>query len=95
MDLQDFLWKAKKTAPMIEQCSLNMEREIIKTIDFPNHDVFAGRIAATYCDETVLTNGIGDFGKVQPQLFVMSDRGYWKLGNRLADAWNVGKTLNS
>jgi len=84
-----------KTAPMIEQCAINMECELIKTIDFPNHDVFVGRIAATYCDETVLTHGIVDFEKVQPILFVMNDRSYWKLGSRFADAWNVGKTLKT
>ena len=42
-----------KTAPMIEQCAINMECELIKTMDFPNHDIFIGRINETYCDESV------------------------------------------
>jgi flavin reductase (DIM6/NTAB) family NADH-FMN oxidoreductase RutF len=29
-----------KTAPMIEECPINMECELMKTVDFPNHDVF-------------------------------------------------------
>jgi flavin reductase (DIM6/NTAB) family NADH-FMN oxidoreductase RutF len=82
-----------KSAPMIEECPINMECELIKTVNFPNHDVFIGKIAATYCDEAVLTEGIVDFGKVQPILFVMNDRSYWKLGEKLAKAWNVGKEL--
>ncbi len=44
-----------QTAPMIEQCCINMECELVRTIDFPNHDVFIGRIMETYCDESVLT----------------------------------------
>ena len=80
-----------KTAPMIEECPINMECELVKTIDFPSHDVFVGRVAATYCDEVVLTNGVLDFGKVQPILFVMNDRSYWTLGNKFAKAWDVGK----
>lgn len=80
-----------KTAPMIEQCSINMECELIKTVDFPNHDVFVGKIAATYCDETVLTDGVVDFRKVLPILFVMNDRSYWTLGERFAKAWEIGK----
>ena len=82
-----------KTAPMIEECAINMECELIKTVDFPNHDVFIGKIVATYCDDSVLTEGIVDFKKVQPILFVMNDHSYWKLGNRFARAWDVGKEL--
>jgi flavin reductase (DIM6/NTAB) family NADH-FMN oxidoreductase RutF len=82
-----------KTAPMIEECAVNMECELIKTVDFPNHDIFMGKVAATYCDESVLTDGVVDFGKVQPLLFVMNDRSYWKLGAKLAKAWAIGKEL--
>ena len=82
-----------KSAPMIEECAINMECELIETVDFPSHDVFVGRIAATYCDEAVLTEGVVDFGKVQPILFVMNDRSYWKLGDKFAKAWDVGKEL--
>jgi flavin reductase (DIM6/NTAB) family NADH-FMN oxidoreductase RutF len=80
-----------KTAPMIEECPINMECELIKTVDFPNHDIFIGRIVETYCDDGVLENGVIDFSKVKPILFVMNDRSYWKLGSKLAKAWNVGK----
>jgi flavin reductase (DIM6/NTAB) family NADH-FMN oxidoreductase RutF len=82
-----------KTAPMIEECVVNMECQLIKTVDFPNHDVFVGSIVATYCDETVLTDGVVDFGKVQPILFVMNDRSYWSLGSKFAKAWDIGKEL--
>ena len=80
-----------KTAPMIEECPINMECELIKTVDFPNHDIFIGRIVETYCDDIVLENEVVDFSKVKPILFVMNDRSYWKLGGKLARAWNVGK----
>ncbi len=82
-----------KTAPMIEQCSINMECELIKTVDFPNHDVFIGKIVATHCDDNILTDGVVDFEKVQPILFVMNDRSYWSLGKKIAKAWDVGKEL--
>jgi flavin reductase (DIM6/NTAB) family NADH-FMN oxidoreductase RutF len=82
-----------KTAPMIEECAVNMECQLIKTVDFPNHDVLVGKIVATYCDETVLTDGVVDFGKVQPILFVMNDRSYWNLGDKFAKAWDIGKEL--
>lgn len=80
-----------KTAPMIEECVISMECELVRTVDFPNHDIFVGRVASTFCDESVLSNGIVDFGKVQPILFVMNDRSYWKLGDKFANAWDIGK----
>lgn len=78
---------------MIEECAINMECELIKTVDFPNYDVFVGKIVTTFCDEDVLSEGAVDFGKVDPILFVMNDRSYWSLGKRIAKAWNVGKGL--
>jgi hypothetical protein len=36
-----------------------------------------------------------DFAKVQPTLFVMNDRSYWKLGERFAKAWSVGSELKT
>jgi flavin reductase (DIM6/NTAB) family NADH-FMN oxidoreductase RutF len=82
-----------KTAPMIEECVLNIECELVKIVDFPNHDVFVGRIVETYCEESVITEGVVDVGKVQPILFVMNDRSYWSIGKRIGKAWSVGKKL--
>jgi flavin reductase (DIM6/NTAB) family NADH-FMN oxidoreductase RutF len=84
-----------KTAPMIEECPINMECELVKTVDFPNHDVFVGKIIATYSDDNVLTGDAVDFEKVQPILFSMNNQDYWRLGERLAKAWNIGKELTN
>ncbi len=82
-----------ETAPMIEQCVINMECQLIKTVDFPNHDIFIGCIVETYCDEKVQIDGVVDFGKVQPILFVMNDKSYWKIGARIGKAWEIGNPL--
>ena len=63
-----------KTAPMITKCPINMECRLIQTVDFPKHDIFIGEVVATYCDEEYLTDGVVDFSKVDPILFVMNDR---------------------
>jgi flavin reductase (DIM6/NTAB) family NADH-FMN oxidoreductase RutF len=80
-----------RTAPMIQECPVNMECRLLQVLDRPNHDVFIGEIVETHCDEAVLTDGVVDFVKVQPFLFVMNDKSYWRLGERLARAWSVGK----
>jgi hypothetical protein len=68
-----------------------MECELLQTVDFPNHDVFVGKVVATYCDPSVLTGGEVDLEKLQPILFAVNDRSYWGIGKKLAKAWSVGK----
>jgi flavin reductase (DIM6/NTAB) family NADH-FMN oxidoreductase RutF len=82
-----------KTAPMVEECPINMECKLVKTVDFPKHDIFIEEIKAAYCDDTLLKNDTIELGKVDPILFVMSDRSYWRLGEKFAAAWQVGKHL--
>lgn len=79
------------TAPMIQECPVNMECRLLQVLDRPNHDVFIGEIVEAHCDEAVITGGVVDFAKVRPFLFVMNDKSYWRLGERLARAWSVGK----
>jgi flavin reductase (DIM6/NTAB) family NADH-FMN oxidoreductase RutF len=93
--LFDTFYGTLVTAPMIKECPLNMECQLIKTVDFPDHDVFVGEVVETYVEETCLTNEIVDFAKIQPILFVMNDRSYWKLGERFATAWNIGNELKN
>jgi len=92
-ELFEVFYGELKTAPMVAECPINMECRMIQTIDFPRHDIFVGEIVETYCDENCLTDGVVDFSKIQPILFVMNDKSYWKLGERLARAWNIGKEL--
>jgi flavin reductase (DIM6/NTAB) family NADH-FMN oxidoreductase RutF len=79
-----------ETAPMIQECPINMECRLVKTIDFPRHEVFVGEIVESYCNEEHLQNNSIDFAQVQPILFVMDNTGYWRIGEEFAKAWNVG-----
>ena len=83
-----------KTAPLIKQCPINMECELIQTVELPTHEIFIGKIVNTHADQAALTNGIVDFEKVQPILFVMNDQTYYGLGKKLAKAWNIGNQLS-
>lgn len=77
--------------PMIEQCPVCMECSLHDTIDFPNHEMFIGKIIGTFADDSVVTGDQIDFAKVRPMLFDMSSRQYWKLGAPAGKAWSVGK----
>src|SRR5512139_2987655 len=60
-ELFDVFYGTLKTAPMITECPINMECRLVKTVDFPKHDVFVGEITSTYVDDSVLTDGTVDF----------------------------------
>jgi flavin reductase (DIM6/NTAB) family NADH-FMN oxidoreductase RutF len=89
----DTFYGTLETAPMISQCPASMECRLQATMDMPRHDVFIGHIVETYCDEGLLKDDSIDFPRLDPILFAMYDRCYFKLGERFADAWSVGKEL--
>ncbi len=82
-----------KTAPLVQKCAINMACRLIKTVDFPTNDLFIGEVVETFCDDACLTDGVVDFEKVRPVLFVMNDRSYFQVGKRGAKAFEIGKTV--
>ena len=91
--LFDLFYGELETAPMIRQCPVCMECRLDRTFDFETHDVFIGEIVETYVDESMLTEGKIDIGKVRPLLFDMSRIQYFSLGEPIGKCWNVGKRL--
>jgi flavin reductase (DIM6/NTAB) family NADH-FMN oxidoreductase RutF len=77
-----------KTAPLIEQCPLNLECEVTHVLNLGSHHLVVGKVAATYCSEDCLTDGKPDIAKVRP--FVFGGPKYYKLGEAFADAFKVG-----
>jgi flavin reductase (DIM6/NTAB) family NADH-FMN oxidoreductase RutF len=80
-----------KTAPMIEECPLCMECELIQTIEFPTNTLFIGEIIGAYASEECLTEGKPDIKKMDPLLLTMPDNRYWKVGEYAGKAWGSGK----
>ncbi|MBQ7499207.1 MAG: flavin reductase family protein [Selenomonas sp.] len=85
---------ALKGAPMLEEAPLTMECEVIDIYDRPEFDVFIVRIAGTYCNASVMTDGKIDYAKVKPFFYDMPGFGYWNLGNRIMNAYTVGRQYN-
>jgi len=91
--LFDVFYGELDSAPLIRECPINMVCRLVKTVDFPKHDIFVGEIVQTFCDEDCLSEGVVDFSKVDPILFVMNDKSYRKLGDPCGKAWHDGKVL--
>lgn len=55
------------------------------------NEVFIGEIMGTYTEERFLTDGKLDFRKMKPLILSQPDTSYWRLGEPVARAWNIGK----
>jgi flavin reductase (DIM6/NTAB) family NADH-FMN oxidoreductase RutF len=80
-------------APMISECPVNMECELLKTFDFHEHDVYIGKIVQTHCDDSLLVDDHIAAEKLDPILFFLGDRSYYGLGPKIAPAWKIGEKL--
>lgn len=80
-----------ENAPMIKACRLTAECRLVQTFPFPVDTVYFGEVAGVYIDESALKEGAPDWSRISPLLFTFPDKGYWKMGDHVAEAWSVGK----
>jgi flavin reductase (DIM6/NTAB) family NADH-FMN oxidoreductase RutF len=80
-------------APMIEECPLCLECELVETVSLPTNTVFIGEIKDAFADESVLEKGNPNLAKLDPLLLTMPDNAYWKTGGSVGRAWKAGRAL--
>lgn len=82
------------TAPLIEQCPVNLECKVLHILDVGSHALIVGRIEETYVSENCLTDGKPDVDKIKPIVYVSQpDRRYQALGEVVANAYTIGRDL--
>ena len=62
----DLFYGELKTAPMIKDCPLNMECQLVGIVESGLSEIFIGEIVGTYTEEKFLTDGKLDFRKMEP-----------------------------
>lgn len=82
-----------ESAPMVKECTLSLECQLVNTLELPTHYFFVGEIHAAYSEEKYLTEGKPDIKKMQPLLLTMPDNSYWIVGDYAGAAWKAGKNL--
>jgi flavin reductase (DIM6/NTAB) family NADH-FMN oxidoreductase RutF len=81
-----------ESAPLIEQCPINHSCEVIQILNLGSHELVVGRIVETHISEEFYTEGRPDANKMRPFLFANGK--YYVLGELLADAFRVGRTID-
>ena len=87
----DLFYGELKTAPMLQDCPLSMECNLVQIVESGLNEIFIGEIIGTYTEERFLSDGKFDFEKMKPIILSQPDTTYWRLGEPFAKAWSVGK----
>lgn len=83
-----------KTAPLIEQCPINLECSLVQKVEFRTHVLCIGQIEEVHVNDNCLTNGKPDVEKVRPLVFSSGNEyAYFGIGKKLAPGFQVGKKL--
>lgn len=89
--LFDIFYGELKTAPMINECPVNIECKLFQTVELPTHYFFIGEIVNVYSEEKFVTQDKLDAKKINPLILSTPRNKYWSLGDQLGDAWRVGR----
>lgn len=81
-----------KTAPMINECILNIECKLVNIIEFRYDDLFVGEIIEIYSDEKYVKNKKPNAKEFNSFICLMPNGPYFKIGDYLAEAYEVGKS---
>jgi flavin reductase (DIM6/NTAB) family NADH-FMN oxidoreductase RutF len=89
----DIFMGALAAAPMIQQCPVGLECRLTQTVELPNDLLFIAEVVNVYATESVLTDDKIDVVKLQPFVLTMPRNAYWRLGDYVGPAWEMGKAL--
>jgi flavin reductase (DIM6/NTAB) family NADH-FMN oxidoreductase RutF len=82
-----------KTAPLIEECPVNLECKTLHYLDLGSHTLVVGEIIETFITEGYLVDGKGDPETIDPLIFIPGTSKYHRLGEEIAPAFQIGKKL--
>lgn len=80
-----------KSAPLIEECPVNLECRLVKTIKLGEDDVFVGKIIAIYADEKCMKGEKLSIKRIDPLIYSTADKKYFRVGAVIGKAYSMGK----
>jgi len=95
--LFDIFFGELKTAPMIQECPVNLECKVIKEFCVQHRQIFVGEVAQTYVDEEFVIDregqhGIADMRRLDPIIYALDNR-YYKIGEPIGVGYEESKKL--
>jgi flavin reductase (DIM6/NTAB) family NADH-FMN oxidoreductase RutF len=85
----DSFYGSLKTAPMANECPVNIECEVFKSVDCGSHELYIGEITEVYVSEDCMKDGKPDIEKIDPIIYAGGN--YWQLGKQVGKGFSAGK----
>jgi flavin reductase (DIM6/NTAB) family NADH-FMN oxidoreductase RutF len=83
-----------KTAPLIEQCPVNLECTVVHSLSLGSHILIIGRIEEVHISGNCMTEGQPDPAKIDPLVYVTgANKAYFRIGEKIAPAFEIGKEI--
>jgi len=78
-----------KTAPLAEECPINIECRLFKSVDCGSHLLYIGEVVEIHADKACVTGGKPDITKINP--IVYAELTYFDVGKQVDKAFSAGK----
>ena len=79
-------------APYVDDFPMILECKVILTHEIGLHTQFIGEILDVKIDKAALTDkGLPDMGKVAPFIYANEIQGYYQIGDKIGNAFDMGK----
>ncbi len=62
-----------KTAPLVEECPVNIECKLFKSVECGSHVLHIGEVMEIHADRSCLTDGKPDIEKINPIVYAQTD----------------------
>lgn len=84
------------TAPLIQECPVNIECRVLHILTLESHLLFIGRIEEVHVSEECLVGGRLDMTKARPFVYTASPSSpqYQALGEYIGTQYSIGKELH-
>lgn len=79
--------------PMIKECPVCVELTVFKEVEIADRLLIVGEVQHIYTEECYLTDGKLDQDKIGILSYTQPPSAYYLLGEKVADAFSVGKQL--
>jgi len=87
------------SAPLIEQCPINLECKVVQIVKLDSHSLVIGRIEETHISENCLTDGEPDMNKIKPITYTTDlgrfGRQYLAFGEFIGKAFSIGREVKA
>ncbi|MFC2045472.1 flavin reductase family protein [Chloroflexota bacterium] len=82
------------SAPLIEQCPINLECQVVHILELDSHSLVIGRVEESHISESCLTEGQPDIDKFKPYIYVTEPvNRYMSPGEVIGKSHSIGWEL--